>query len=72
MSIMKAKRLNHFSTGIFADINEKKEELIRQGRKIYNLSIGTPDFAPAAHIMQAVMESASKPEEYVYSLRDLP
>lgn len=72
MSNMQAKRLNHFSTGIFADIDEKKEKLIAQGKKIYNLSIGTPDFPPAEHIMKAVIESASRPEDYKYSLRDLP
>ena len=37
--------VNQFQTGIFAMLNEKKEELIRRGRKIYNLSIGTPDFS---------------------------
>ena len=72
MNNIQANRLNHFSTGIFAEINEKKEELIRQGRKIYNLSIGTPDFAPEEHVIRAVVESASTPEAYKYSLRDLP
>lgn len=72
MSKIQAKRLNHFSTGIFADIDEKKEQLIKQGKKIFNLSIGTPDFAPEEHVMKAVIESAGKVESYKYSLRDLP
>lgn len=40
--------VNQFQTGIFAMLNEKKEELIRRGRKIYNLSIGTPRFFTGA------------------------
>lgn len=28
---VKAKRLNHFQTGIFAELDEKKENLIKQG-----------------------------------------
>ncbi len=57
---------------IFAVLNERKNELQKQGRPIYNLSIGTPDFKPAQHIMDAVSEAAGKPENYKYSLTELP
>lgn len=67
-----AKRLEHFQTGIFAELNDKKDEMEQQGRHIYNLSVGTPDFEPPKHIMDAVLEAASKPENYKYSLRDIP
>lgn len=63
-------RLNHFSTGIFAALDEKKNELIRQGRTIYNLSVGTPDFSPAEHVMKTVAEAVTVPENYRYSLID--
>ena len=43
-----------------------------KGRKVYNFSVGTPDFPPAKHIMEAVAEAASKPENYKYALKDLP
>ena len=49
-----------FQAGIFAVLNEKKEELEQQGRRIYNLSVGTPDFEPAPHVMAAVAEAAKK------------
>lgn len=39
-----AKRLESFQAGIFAILNEKKEELIRQGREVYNLSGGDAGF----------------------------
>ena len=42
------------------------------GRTIYNLSVGTPDFAPAPHIMEALVSAAQDPENWKYSLRDLP
>lgn len=61
-----------FQAGIFAVLNEKKEELIRQGRKVYNLSVGTPDFQPAPHVMAAVSEAAKEPENYKYALTDRP
>ena len=67
-----ANRLNRFGAEIFAALNEKKLDLERQGRKIYNLSIGTPDFQPAPHILEALTESAKDPESWKYALRDLP
>lgn len=38
--------INDFKPGIFRALNEKKEELLKEGRKVYNLSVGTPDFEP--------------------------
>ena len=57
-----ASRLDSFEEGIFATLNDKKNELVKAGRKVYNMSVGTPDFKPAQHIMDAVSEAASKPE----------
>lgn len=72
MRIETSKRLEHFQTGIFAALNEKKEELLASGRKVYNLSVGTPDFPVAEHIRKALIESAGNPEQFHYTLRDLP
>ena len=67
-----AHRLDRFGDEIFASLNNKKIELEKQGRKIYNLSIGTPDFVPPQHIMDALVESAKNPDSWKYALRDLP
>lgn len=67
-----SKMINGFKQGIFGALNEKKEELIKEGRTVYNLSVGTPDFKPAPHVMKAMQEACAKPENYKYSLADLP
>ncbi len=72
MRIIPAKRMEALEEGIFQVLNEKKQEVEAQGGKVYNFSVGTPDFKPAQHIMDAVCEAASKPENYKYALRDLP
>lgn len=64
--------INNFKPGIFGALNEKKAELLRAGRKVYNLSVGTPDFPPAPHVMKAMQEACGKAENYKYSLADLP
>jgi len=70
MEIKQAERLNHFETGIFASLNAEKDRLIKEGRKVYNLFIGTPDFTPPEHIIDALIESAKDPESWKYSLHE--
>ena len=67
-----SEMVNGFKTGIFATLNEKKEQLIKEGRKVYNLSVGTPDFKPAPHVMKAMQDACKDPENYKYALADLP
>ena len=64
--------VNQFKPGVFAMLNEKKEELIAQGRKVYNLSIGTPDFVPPQHVIEALQKACGDPMNFKYSLRDIP
>ncbi len=72
MQIRVSNRMEDFEEGIFQVLNEKKQEVEAGGGKVYNFSVGTPDFKPARHIMDAVCEAASKPENYKYALCDLP
>ncbi len=72
MQFRQSKRLDHFKTGIFASLDEKKENMIKQGRQIYNLSIGTPDFQTPQHIMDAVTKACENPENFKYAMTDLP
>ena len=65
-------RLDLFGPEIFAALNDKKVALEAQGRHLYNLSVGTPNFAPAPHIKQALIDAAQDNDNWKYSLRDLP
>ena len=60
------------NTGIFARLTAKRDALLAQGRKVYNLYIGTPDFPTPAHIVKAVAAAALKPENFKYALTDIP
>ena len=64
--------VNQFQPGIFTALNDKKEEMIQAGKRVFNLSVGTPDFAPAPHVMEALTEACKDPENYKYALADLP
>ena len=70
MTIKPSDRLNHFETGIFASLNAMKDEMVKKGKKVYNLFIGTPDFTPPKHVVDALVEEAKKPESWKYSLKE--
>lgn len=72
MELQFASRMNAYEEGIFQVLNEIKNQRMKEGKKVYNLSVGTPDFKPAQHVMEAVCAAASRPENYKYALADLP
>jgi len=49
-----------------------RTRLAAQGMDIINLSAGTPDRPPAAHVMRAISEASHNPENYKYTLIDPP
>lgn len=67
-----AKRMDTFRPGIFNVLNDKKNEMIRAGRTVYNLSVGTPDFLPDENVMRVMQEACKDPDNYKYSLGNLP
>lgn len=67
-----SNRLERFGDEIFASLNDKRLELERAGKTIYNLSVGTPDFETAPHLKNALMEAAKEQDNWKYSLRDIP
>ena len=64
--------MDDFQDEIFASLNDKKVELEKNNVKIYNLSVGTPDFETPQHIKDALIAAAQKSENWRYSLRDIP
>lgn len=72
MKLQVAERMKEFEEGIFQVLNEKKEEVEKTGKKVYNLSVGTPDFPTEKHIMDAVVKAAGDSNNYKYALKMLP
>ena len=65
-----AKRMERFGTGIFSVMADLKQRELAQGKKVVDLSVGTPNIPPAPHIINALAESARDPKNYVYALND--
>ncbi len=72
MKMQFARRMDQFGAGIFNQLDEKRRAVEASGRKVYNLSIGTPDFLPPQHVMDALSQAATRPENYRYALSERP
>lgn len=70
MPIKFAHRMDTFQPGIFNVMDDKKKELLARGRKVFNLTVGTPDFKPDDFVMNALVEAAKDPDNYKYALGD--
>lgn len=65
-----SRRLDLFGDEVFAALNARRRALEAEGRRVYDLSVGTPDFEPPAHVVEALRESAADPANWKYSLHD--
>ena len=72
MKLTFSRKAESFKAGIFSILNDRKEELLAQGRRIFNLSVGTPDFKVPEAVRKAVSQAALDPDNYKYSLVDIP
>ena len=65
-----SRRLDLFGSEVFASLNARRRELEAAGRRVLDLSVGTPDFEPPAHVVEALRASAADPANWRYSLHD--
>ncbi len=65
-----AKRMDQFGEGIFSRLLEIKKQRLEQGEPVIDLSVGTPNIPPAAHIRRALCEAAADERNYIYAIND--
>ena len=54
-----SKFIDSFEEGVFSNLTNKKVELEKKGKKIYDLFVGTPDFPVDFTILQAIKENVT-------------
>lgn len=57
-------------TNILTELDNIKIKLEKEGKEVINFSIGTPDFKPDCHALNALKESVENPELFKYGLYD--
>lgn len=66
MNITVSQRLNGIGEYYFSTKLREIDELNRQGKKIINLGIGSPDLPPHADVIKVLQEEAAKPNTHAY------
>jgi len=67
-----SKRIDQLNEGIFAKLLEIKRNRLARGEQVIDLSVGSPNIAPARHIIDALCSAAADERNYTYAIRDLP
>lgn len=65
-------RFDDFSDSIFTDLAVLRQQLLAQGTKVIDLSIGSPDMPPPMHIRQALAATVMEEDQYRYAVKDEP
>lgn len=65
-----SKRMEYFKPGIFSILAGMRDRQLRAGKRVIDLSVGTPNIPPAQHIIDAIIESAADKKNYVYAIGD--
>ncbi|HZW81937.1 MAG TPA: LL-diaminopimelate aminotransferase [Candidatus Deferrimicrobium sp.] len=63
-----AKRLSGLGSAIFSEMDELRKEVQSKGIQIINLGIGSPDRAPAQHVIEALVQGVNAGLNYGYTL----
>lgn len=65
--IQPAERIASFKPYFFASLNQKIAQLRAQGVDVIRLDMGSPDLPPADFIIDALIQSARRPDSHGYS-----
>jgi alanine-synthesizing transaminase len=66
-SLIKFSRMRRLPPYVFAQVNELKMKLRREGHDIVDLGMGNPDLPTPPHIVDKLVEAAQKPHNHRYS-----
>ena len=72
MKYIRVNENEEIDKNIFNRLEDCRQQVLARGQEVINLSIGTPDFQPDTHVVQTVSEAALDPENYKYTLGDIP
>lgn len=67
-----ARRMERFGEGVFSRLAAMKAEAEKQGKVVYDFSIGAPNIPPAPHIRKALADACMEEGAFLYAISDTP
>jgi LL-diaminopimelate aminotransferase len=71
MKIVASKKTQNMATSIFTELADKKRVAIKKGIEVIDLSVGSPDMAPPAYVVEALVEYSRDTTKYGYTLKGI-
>jgi len=69
MEVLTSERMKVFQTSVFTELSTYKNERMKQGLEVIDLSVGSPDLAPPSNVVEVLAESVRDHSQYGYSLK---
>jgi LL-diaminopimelate aminotransferase len=71
MKIVASKKTQQMATSIFTELANKKREALGQGIDVIDLSVGSPDLPPPAHVVDTLVTYSKDTSKYGYTLKGI-
>jgi LL-diaminopimelate aminotransferase len=69
MNLQPSSKMDKLTTSIFVDLANRKNELIKKGKDVIDLSVGSPDLPPPSLVMETIATYSKDPANYGYTLK---
>ena len=66
-----SERMKHFGENIFTVLLNMKQDMEKEGKRVIDLSVGTPNIPPSDAVIQALVEAAADRKNYIYAIKDM-
>lgn len=72
VSMLPSEKVRKFKTGIFTELSGRKQEAMKRGVDVIDLSVGSPDLPPPDFVMDTLVKYAQDINSYGYTLTGTP
>ncbi|MBK5482211.1 LL-diaminopimelate aminotransferase [Peribacillus sp. TH16] len=69
MNITPSEKVGRFITGIFSELATRKQDAMKRGIDVIDLSVGSPDLPPPAFVVDTLVKYAQDTNSYGYTLK---
>jgi LL-diaminopimelate aminotransferase len=69
--IIASKKTQQMATSIFTELANKKREAMGRGMDVIDLSVGSPDLPPPAHVVDTLVTYSKDTTKYGYTLKGI-
>jgi LL-diaminopimelate aminotransferase len=71
MNLFGSTKVQKMTSSIFQEVANRKQEAIKKGKDVIDLSIGSPDFPPPSFVVDSLVEYAKDGSKYGYTLKGI-